>query len=48
MTESVETSQPDASQPGTGSLLPPGLVFADTPSRVAAYVLDSLLMSALV
>ena len=48
MTESVETQPPDASQPGTGSLPPPGLVFADTPSRVAAYVLDSFLLSALV
>lgn len=48
MTESVETPRPDVSQPGTGSLLPPGLVFADTPSRVAAYVVDSFLLSALV
>ena len=48
MTESVETPPPDVSRPGTGSLLPPGLVFADTPSRVAAYVLDSFLLSALV
>jgi uncharacterized RDD family membrane protein YckC len=48
VTESVETPRPDVSQPGTGSLLPPGLVFADTPSRVAAYVVDSFLLSALV
>ena len=48
MTESVETPPPDVSQPGMGNLLPPGLVFADTPSRVAAYVLDSFLLSALV
>lgn len=27
-------------------LLPPGLVFADTPSRIAAYILDSILLSA--
>ena len=31
MTESVETPPPDVSQPGMGSLLPAGLVFADTP-----------------
>jgi uncharacterized RDD family membrane protein YckC len=34
--------------PETASLLPPGLAFADTPSRIAAYVLDGVLLSALV
>lgn len=48
MTESVETPQPVAPQPGTSDQLPPGLAFADTPSRIAAYVLDSFLLSALV
>lgn len=31
--------------PTGSSVLPPGLVFADTPSRVAAYLLDGLLLS---
>ncbi len=34
--------------PAAATLLPPGLVFADTPSRIAAYVLDGVLLSALV
>jgi len=48
VTEPVETPQPVASQAGSSGLLPPGLVFADTPSRIAAYFLDSFLLSALV
>jgi uncharacterized RDD family membrane protein YckC len=48
VTESVEAAQPDAQRPEQSSQLPPGLVFADTPSRIAAYVLDSFLLSALV
>jgi uncharacterized RDD family membrane protein YckC len=48
VTEPVETPPPVAPQSGTSGLLPPGLVFADTPSRIAAYVLDSFLLSALV
>jgi uncharacterized RDD family membrane protein YckC len=31
--------------PETAPLLPPGLVFADAPSRIAAYLLDGLVLS---
>lgn len=53
MTEPAETPQPVAAQPvesesGPSGQLPTGLVFADTPSRIAAYFLDSFLLSALV
>jgi uncharacterized RDD family membrane protein YckC len=48
VTESAETPPPVAPQSGSSGLLPPGLVFADTPSRIAAYVLDSFLLSVLV
>lgn len=48
MTEPAETPQPVSPQPGSGGQLPPGLVFADTPSRIAAYVLDSFLLSTLI
>jgi uncharacterized RDD family membrane protein YckC len=49
LSASVETSEPLASQStAPNDLLPPGLVFSDTPSRIAAYFLDSLLLSAIV
>jgi uncharacterized RDD family membrane protein YckC len=40
--------QPRPGAPSEAPSLPPGLVFADTPSRIAAYVLDGVLLSALV
>jgi len=44
VTSSAEAQRPAASP---GELLPPGLVFADTPSRIVAYVLDSVAISAI-
>jgi uncharacterized RDD family membrane protein YckC len=42
--------EPPAPAPSgsAAALLPPGLVFADTPSRLAAYLLDGLLLSVIV
>jgi hypothetical protein len=44
----TEPSTPAPAGLASPSLLPPGLVFADTPSRLAAYVIDGVLLSVLV
>jgi uncharacterized RDD family membrane protein YckC len=44
----AEEQQRPEVPPAAAPLLPPGLVFADTPSRIAAYVLDGVLLSAIV
>jgi uncharacterized RDD family membrane protein YckC len=44
----ADQSVPDTLPAPAAPLLPPGLVFADIPSRLAAYLLDGLLLSVFV